>query len=51
MVHAFNPGTWEAETGISLSWRPTWSTERVLGPKLTQETAPGHAHEGLSRLD
>ena len=27
VVHAFNPSTWEAETGEFLSLRPAWSTE------------------------
>jgi hypothetical protein len=27
VAHAFNPSTWEAETGRFLSSRPTWSTE------------------------
>jgi hypothetical protein len=27
VVRAFNPSTWEAETGGSLSLRPAWSTE------------------------
>jgi major histocompatibility complex class I len=25
--HAFNPSTWEAETGGFLSLRPAWSTK------------------------
>ena len=25
--HTFNPSTWEAEAGRSLSWRPAWSTK------------------------
>jgi major histocompatibility complex class I len=27
VAHAFNPSTWEAESGVSLSSRPAWSTE------------------------
>jgi hypothetical protein len=27
VAHAFNPSTWEAEAGGSLSTRPAWSTE------------------------
>jgi hypothetical protein len=27
VVHAFNPSTWEAETGGFLSSRPAWSTK------------------------
>ena len=27
VVHAFNPSTWEAVAGGSLSLRPAWSTE------------------------
>jgi hypothetical protein len=27
VVHAFNPSTWEAETGRFLSSRPAWSTK------------------------
>jgi hypothetical protein len=27
VAHAFNPSTWEAETGKFLSSRPAWSTE------------------------
>ena len=26
VVHAFNPSTWEAEAGGSLSSKPAWST-------------------------
>jgi hypothetical protein len=29
VAHAFNPSTWEAETGRFLSSRPAWSTDRV----------------------
>jgi hypothetical protein len=29
VVHAFNPSTWEAEAGRSLSSKPAWSTEQV----------------------
>jgi hypothetical protein len=39
MAHAFNPSTWKAEAGKSLSLRPAWSTEWVLGqPGLHRET-------------
>jgi hypothetical protein len=39
VVHAFNPSTWEAETGEFLSSRPAWSTEWVPGqPGLHRET-------------
>jgi hypothetical protein len=39
VAHAFNPSTWEAETGGFLSSRPAWSTERVPGqPGLYRET-------------
>jgi hypothetical protein len=31
VAHAFNPRTWEAETGRFLSSRPAWSTEWVPG--------------------
>jgi major histocompatibility complex class I len=27
VVHSFNPSTWEAEAGGSLSSRPAWSTK------------------------
>jgi hypothetical protein len=27
VAHTFNPSTWEAEAGRSLSSRPAWSTE------------------------
>jgi hypothetical protein len=27
VAHAFNPSTWEAEAGGSLSLRPAWSTK------------------------
>jgi major histocompatibility complex class I len=27
VAHAFNPSTWEAESGGFLSLRPAWSTE------------------------
>lgn len=30
-THTFNPITWEAEADGSLSLRPSWSTEQVLG--------------------
>ena len=30
-MHAFNPSTWEAEAGESLSKKPTWCTAQVLG--------------------
>ena len=29
VVHPFNPSTWEAEAGNSLSSRPAWSTEWI----------------------
>jgi hypothetical protein len=39
VAHAFNPSTWEAKAGGSLSSRPAWSTERVPGqPGLHRET-------------
>jgi hypothetical protein len=39
VAHAFNPNTWEAETGRFLSSRPAWSTEWVSGlPGLYRET-------------
>jgi hypothetical protein len=39
VAHTFNSGTWEAEAGGSLSSRPTWSTEQILGqPGLHRET-------------
>jgi hypothetical protein len=42
VAHAFNPSTWEAEAGGSLSWRPAWSTEWVPGqPGLHRETLTG----------
>ena len=41
VARAFNPSTWEAEAGRSLSSRPTWSTERVPGQ-------PGPHSETLS---
>jgi hypothetical protein len=31
MVYAFNPSTWEAEAGRSLSLRLAWSAEKVPG--------------------
>jgi hypothetical protein len=34
VVHAFNPSTWEAEAGGSVSLRPVWST----GTGLHRET-------------
>jgi hypothetical protein len=38
VAHAFNPSTWETETGGSLSFRPAWSTWQVLGqPRLHSE--------------
>ena len=39
VVHAFNPGIQEAETGRSPSSRPVWSTEQVPGqPGIHRET-------------
>ena len=39
VVHAFNPGTQEAEGGGFLSLRQTWSTEQVPGQTgLQRET-------------
>ena len=39
VVHAFNPGTWEAEAGGFLSLSPAWTTEWVPGqPGLHRET-------------
>jgi hypothetical protein len=39
VVQAFNPSTWEAETGGFLSSRPAWSTKWVPGqPRLYRET-------------
>jgi hypothetical protein len=39
VVHAFNPSTWEAETGGFLSSRPVWPTKWVPGqPGLHRET-------------
>ena len=39
MAHTFNPSTWEAKAGISLSSRPAWSTEIVLRqPELHRGT-------------
>ena len=35
-MHTFNPSTWEAEAGGSLSSRPAWSTELVLRQLVTQ---------------
>jgi hypothetical protein len=38
VVYAFNPSTQEAEAGQSLTLRPAWSTEQVLGqPRLHRE--------------
>jgi hypothetical protein len=39
IAHTFNPGTQEKEAAGSLSLRPAWSTEGVLGqPGLHRET-------------
>jgi hypothetical protein len=39
VAHAFNPSTWEAEAGRSLSLRPAWSIEWILGqPGLHRKT-------------
>jgi hypothetical protein len=39
VVCAFNPSTWEAEAGGSLSLKPAWSTEIVPSqPGLHRET-------------
>ena len=40
MVHAFNPSTWEAEAGGSLSLRPAWSTDSwsyIIRPKKAKK--------------
>ena len=38
-THAFNPNTWEAEVGESLSSRPAWFIKQVPGqPGLNRET-------------
>ena len=38
-MHTFNPSTWEAEAGRSLSLRTAWSTGKVPGqPGLYRET-------------
>ena len=40
--HAFNPNTWEAEAGGSLSSRSTWYAEQVPGQsELHRETVSG----------
>jgi hypothetical protein len=52
VVHAFNSSTWEAETGRSLSSRPAWFTDRVLGqpglykrnPVLIKQTNKSNHH-------
>ena len=31
LTHTFDPSSWEADAGGSLSVGPTWSTEQVLG--------------------
>lgn len=36
VVHTFYPSTWEAQEGGSLTSRPTWSTEQVLGQQQKQ---------------
>jgi hypothetical protein len=39
-VHAFNPSTWEAEAGGSLSLRPAWSTDSwsyIIRPKKAKK--------------
>jgi hypothetical protein len=42
VAHSFNPSTWEAEAGGSLSSKPAWSTKRVPGqPRLHRETLSG----------
>jgi hypothetical protein len=38
VAHAFNPSTWEAEAGGSLSSRSAWSTERYQERKKYQIT-------------
>jgi hypothetical protein len=39
VAHIFSPSTPEAEAGRSLSLRPAWSIEQVLGqPELHRET-------------
>ena len=38
-MHVFNPSTWEAEAGRTLSLRSAWSTESVPGqPEIHRET-------------
>jgi hypothetical protein len=47
VAHAFNPSTWEAETGKFLSLRPAWSTKLVPGqPRLHKETQKKERKEG-----
>ena len=40
VAHTFNPSTWDAEAGGSLSSSPGWTSEQVPGqtPKLHRET-------------
>jgi hypothetical protein len=39
VAHTFDPSSWEAEAGGSLSLRPAWSTKQVLGQTgYTEET-------------
>jgi hypothetical protein len=37
VVQAFNPSTWEAETGGFLSLRPAWSTSKATQRNLVSK--------------
>jgi hypothetical protein len=51
VVHTFSPGTWEAEAGGFLSWRPAWSTEWVPGqPGLYRETLSQKTKTKLKKI-
>ena len=52
VARAFNPSTWEAEAGRSLSLRPAWSTEQVLGQReiLFGKTRPNQTKPNQTKL-
>ena len=50
MSHTFNLSTQEAESGRSLSSKPAWSTEQVLGqPGLHRQILSGRKKKGKER--
>ena len=51
VAYVFNPSTWEAEAGESLSSRPAWSTQWVPGePGLHKETQSQKAKQNNKEI-